>query len=184
MNDFQRSNNFRGDSNRGGGYPRRDYGRSSFGGGGRAGGRRTMHPATCSECGNKCEIPFIPRDDRPVYCSNCFEKRGNSNAGAGSAPRRFERNIPSAGNFSNNNTELKVKLDQINSKIDKLLNLLLPIAESEKALEAKTTEKVQDVVLEKKQEEELLVEKPVKVAKKTIAKKKKIVIKEDVKTSN
>lgn len=177
MNDFPRSNNYRGDSNRGGGYPRRDYGRPSFGGGGRDGGRREMHPATCSECGNKCEIPFVPRDDRPVYCSNCFEKRGNSNTSAGPAPRRFERSGPSPVNNINNNSnnsELKVKLDQINNKIDKLLNLLLPIAESEKALEVKAPEKAPVKIPEKKTEKVLFAPEPVKAAKKPAIKKKKI----------
>ena len=28
---------------------------------------------TCSDCGQECEIPFVPKHDRPVYCSNCFK---------------------------------------------------------------------------------------------------------------
>jgi CxxC-x17-CxxC domain-containing protein len=40
------------------------------------GGRtpRQMHPATCAECGMMTEVPFLPRGDRPVYCSNCYNK--------------------------------------------------------------------------------------------------------------
>ncbi len=40
------------------------------------GGRtpRQMHPATCAECGMMTEVPFQPRGDRPVYCSNCYTK--------------------------------------------------------------------------------------------------------------
>lgn len=40
------------------------------------GGRtpRQMHPATCSECGEMTEIPFVPRANRPVYCSTCYSK--------------------------------------------------------------------------------------------------------------
>ena len=39
------------------------------------GGRtpRQMHPATCSTCGQMTEVPFLPKDDRPVFCSECFE---------------------------------------------------------------------------------------------------------------
>ena len=37
-------------------------------------GPREMHEAVCSACGGVARIPFIPRDDRPVYCSECFEK--------------------------------------------------------------------------------------------------------------
>lgn len=35
-----------------------------------------MHQATCSECGQSCEIPFRPTGDRPVFCSKCFDKQG------------------------------------------------------------------------------------------------------------
>lgn len=40
------------------------------------GGRtpRQMHPAVCAECGMMTEVPFIPRGDRPVYCSSCYAK--------------------------------------------------------------------------------------------------------------
>lgn len=41
-------------------------------GGGRQ--RREMHSAICAECGAQAQVPFVPRNDRPVYCSNCFEK--------------------------------------------------------------------------------------------------------------
>ena len=48
--------------------------------GGRSGGRfgrdrppRQMHKATCGDCGNECEIPFEPRNDKPVYCNDCFQ---------------------------------------------------------------------------------------------------------------
>jgi CxxC-x17-CxxC domain-containing protein len=26
----------------------------------------------CSSCGNQAQVPFRPRMDRPVYCSDCF----------------------------------------------------------------------------------------------------------------
>jgi CxxC-x17-CxxC domain-containing protein len=47
------------------------------GGGGRGGGGgpREMFPAVCGECGKQTEVPFKPRGDRPVYCSDCFSKR-------------------------------------------------------------------------------------------------------------
>ncbi|MHB8573815.1 MAG: zinc-ribbon domain containing protein [Dehalococcoidia bacterium] len=40
------------------------------------GGRtpRQMHPATCADCGQMTEVPFVPRGDRPVYCSACYNK--------------------------------------------------------------------------------------------------------------
>ncbi len=39
------------------------------------GGRREMFPAVCAECGQPTQVPFQPRGDRPVYCSNCFSQR-------------------------------------------------------------------------------------------------------------
>ena len=33
---------------------------------------REMFDATCASCGKSCKVPFKPREDRPVYCSECF----------------------------------------------------------------------------------------------------------------
>ncbi|HJM36711.1 MAG: zinc-binding protein [Dehalococcoidales bacterium] len=40
--------------------------------GGSYGTRRQMFPAVCAECGKNTEVPFEPRGDRPVYCSDCY----------------------------------------------------------------------------------------------------------------
>jgi CxxC-x17-CxxC domain-containing protein len=49
---------------------------------------REMFPAVCSQCGKDTQVPFQPRTDRPVYCSECFEvQRGNSYAGGGGRNR-------------------------------------------------------------------------------------------------
>ena len=34
--------------------------------------QRQMFPATCSQCGKDTEVPFEPREGRPVYCSDCY----------------------------------------------------------------------------------------------------------------
>ena len=39
------------------------------------GGSRQMFDAVCAECGKECKVPFEPRNDRPVYCSECFSNR-------------------------------------------------------------------------------------------------------------
>ena len=65
----------------GGGYG--GGGGGGYGGGG--GGAREMFSATCSNCGREARVPFQPRGDKPVYCSDCFEKmRGSSSRGGGS----------------------------------------------------------------------------------------------------
>ena len=45
-------------------------GRYSGGGGGY--GPRQMHTAICASCGKEAQVPFEPREGRPVYCSDCY----------------------------------------------------------------------------------------------------------------
>lgn len=33
-----------------------------------------MYPVVCSECGKQTEVPFEPRNGRPVYCRDCYNK--------------------------------------------------------------------------------------------------------------
>ncbi len=33
---------------------------------------REMFSATCAGCNKEARVPFKPREDRPVYCSECF----------------------------------------------------------------------------------------------------------------
>jgi CxxC-x17-CxxC domain-containing protein len=35
---------------------------------------KEMFVAECASCGAQAKVPFKPRDDRPVYCSDCFAK--------------------------------------------------------------------------------------------------------------
>lgn len=35
---------------------------------------RQMFPAVCAECGKETEVPFEPREGRPVYCNDCYSK--------------------------------------------------------------------------------------------------------------
>jgi len=39
-----------------------------------SGYQRQMFPAICAECNKETEVPFQPRDDRPVYCRDCYSK--------------------------------------------------------------------------------------------------------------
>jgi len=68
-------------SQQGGGY-------ASAGGYSAGGGyerpQRQMYPAVCSNCGKETQVPFQPRGDKPVYCSDCFaERRQTSSYGSG-----------------------------------------------------------------------------------------------------
>ena len=37
-------------------------------------GPREYFTATCAACGGEAKVPFEPKSDRPVYCSECFAK--------------------------------------------------------------------------------------------------------------
>lgn len=39
---------------------------------------REMHSATCASCGKEALVPFVPRGDKPVYCSDCFQQQRRS----------------------------------------------------------------------------------------------------------
>jgi CxxC-x17-CxxC domain-containing protein len=36
---------------------------------------RQMYSATCARCGKEARVPFEPRGDKPVYCSDCYQPR-------------------------------------------------------------------------------------------------------------
>ena len=37
-------------------------------------GEREYFVTTCSQCGGEARVPFKPREDRAVLCSECFAK--------------------------------------------------------------------------------------------------------------
>ncbi len=43
---------------------------------------RQMYPAVCAQCGKTTEVPFEPRQGRPVYCSDCYSKVRSSTSGS------------------------------------------------------------------------------------------------------
>ncbi len=56
--------------------------KSSRGEGGFTGSReREMYPAVCGQCGKATQVPFQPRSDRPVYCSECFSAQRRAGGG-------------------------------------------------------------------------------------------------------
>ena len=43
--------------------------------------QRQMFAAVCSQCGKETQVPFQPRGDKPVYCSDCFAQQRQSSGG-------------------------------------------------------------------------------------------------------
>jgi len=108
MAKFERSRNRKRPRGSREGYSRNSSsGRKSFG---RRGSSRFSGPrreiqrtkVTCSSCGKTCEVPFKPTSDKPVYCDDCFAKKGKTGPNTG----------------SNKN------FDIINEKLDKIMKAL------------------------------------------------------------
>ncbi len=62
-------------------------GSSSYGGSSTYGGsgERQMYPAVCAQCGKDTQVPFSPRGDKPVYCSDCYRAQQGSSSSYGSS---------------------------------------------------------------------------------------------------
>ncbi len=124
----------------------RKFSGGSGGNSGRFNSDKRMHQAVCNNCGKDCEVPFRPTGDKPVYCSECFNKgeKGKSPSQSGGG-----------------------QLGVINAKLDQILKAL-------KIDDSDQTDEKKEVV--KKTNVKPKVSKPKKVikskVKKTVAPKK------------
>ncbi len=84
---------------------------------------KEMFSAVCDDCGKNCQVPFRPSSNKPIYCSDCFEKRGNSH------------DRESSGR---SNQAPSVDLSEINAKLDKIIALIESKSE-EKVVKKKVT---------------------------------------------
>jgi CxxC-x17-CxxC domain-containing protein len=57
------------------------YGYGDNGGGGGYASSRPMYDVVCAACGKETQVPFQPRGDRPVYCSDCYSRQGGGGGG-------------------------------------------------------------------------------------------------------
>lgn len=158
MGNFRKNRENRFSGGRGGGFGRRDEGRSDFrknwsrGGGDR--GPVTMHQAVCAECGSACEVPFRPVEGKPVYCSNCF--RAKKGGGERFVQREFSADrAPVRNDFAANASnqsleEMKKQFQMLNSRIDQIFNAIHALSgQKDTAVTAekeKTKEKVKEAV--------------------------------------
>lgn len=81
-------------------------------------GKRMMHKTTCAQCGKQCEVPFKPTEGRLIFCNTCFEAR-KSNAHVNNF-----RNTSRRGGDDGMHYEIKRQLDELNTKIDRILNAI------------------------------------------------------------
>lgn len=115
---------------RGSGDRQRDRFSSNRGGRGgyNRGGRddRQMFKTVCDNCGEKCEVPFRPSGDKPVYCSSCFEKLGDRGNRKPEGRSGYRDRKPQEDRY-------KDQFEAINTKLDKILDLLQPESTTEPA---------------------------------------------------
>jgi CxxC-x17-CxxC domain-containing protein len=108
------------------------------------GGRDTrnveMHEVICSDCGKNCKVPFKPTNQKPVYCSKCFENHGEKNRNVERFSRgdnkfqgRRESNVRDENvNTSKNENQYKDQIDKLIAKMDVIINILSSKKEVEK----------------------------------------------------
>jgi len=203
MGDFNRYSKFdkrdsgRSDKRDSGRYGDRDSGRS----GGRDFGKRSfekqMHEVTCDKCGKRCEVPFKPSGDKPVYCSDCFRQqnessdrygdrdskkfdRGSYNRSGGrdsgrSGSRDSER-YTSRDSGSSKPEQFTKEFEQLNRKLDTILKAL-EVSKKEQVIEepVKEPEKTEKKVVKKKAVKKVVKKKePLKTKKKKTAAKKSV----------
>ena len=118
---------------------------------------KQLFAATCADCKKQCEIPFIPSGDRPVYCSDCFKKKGGS---SGNDRPRFE---------NRSNEQIKNQLEAISAKLDRVLKIL---AQNQTPTSSSVTDGKSLAEVLKEAEEKPKATKE-KTEKKAVAKKKK-----------
>lgn len=107
-----------------------DFGRrsgrdNSFRRGNRGDGR--MYDAICSECGKECQVPFRPSGEKPVFCSECFEKQngGRKRESRGSEFRgRDSRSDSGRRGGGVEVDKLMREMEKIDRKLERVLDLL------------------------------------------------------------
>jgi len=194
MGNFQRGGNggggFRGGDRGGNGGSRGGFQKKSWGGD-RDRGPVTMHRATCGDCGQSCEVPFRPNGDKPVFCNNCFsgkkdsgDRGGRSDFGSREPRREFNDRPSHTSSFSkptSGNDDLKKQLSEMNTKLERVVNLLekftkakgdTPVAQGEPVIVVKGEKKTPSLKTLIKKAVEPEVSKKKAPAKKAVAKKK------------
>ncbi len=135
--------NFRNNDRSFGDRPRSSFGgRGNFREGGRGGfgrdrPRAEMHDATCDKCKKACQVPFRPSGDKPVLCSDCFRSQGNTHEGFGSSPRSMNSGSSSSGISSE-------QFKELNTKVDKILEILESIEFEDEGDEEADEEEVEE----------------------------------------
>jgi CxxC-x17-CxxC domain-containing protein len=84
--------------------------------------------AICSNCGKKCQVPFRPDGEKPVYCKECFdmprkEMTGKKKFSANTAPR-FIAPAEAVATGGKSIADLTRQIAAMNTKIDTMLKMM------------------------------------------------------------
>jgi CxxC-x17-CxxC domain-containing protein len=106
---------------------------------------KPLYKAVCSECGKSCEVPFRPSGDKPVFCSDCFNKKRDPSDTRGGKRDFNDRHAPrqdSRQEYSRpadprapykpapvNNDDTKRALSEISMKLDRLISAMEKMAQ-------------------------------------------------------
>ncbi|MEK7640287.1 MAG: CxxC-x17-CxxC domain-containing protein [Patescibacteria group bacterium] len=127
----------------------RPYGRN-------VGGENTLHQATCANCGKACEVPFLPRGNKPVYCKSCFKQYGKGDTEQRMYPATCgncgnvctvpfrpvqgkpvfckdcygKPNVSASSHGTSNTGDINSQLASIHAKLDTILRTLKPRPEA------------------------------------------------------
>jgi CxxC-x17-CxxC domain-containing protein len=122
------------------------------------------YPATCSDCGKACDVPFRPDGVKPVLCRDCYSKKslttnmtGNRDRFTQTEQRGHTPATPAVPSVEIN--QIVKQLTALEVKVNQILELI------------KVSEKLATTIPELAAEEVKEVVKPVVVKKKAVAKK-------------
>lgn len=148
-------------------------------------GELTLFPAVCDDCGKDCMVPFRPSNNKPIFCSDCFEKQQGGERGERFERRDYGRDRDERPSFrreerssGGDTSNIQRQLDDINNKLYKIMKMLEPKptpvfnkmepvkkrdkkAEAQKAFEeivSKVEEVTPEVVADKTEESEKTAE--------------------------
>lgn len=133
--------------------------------GSRSGGSPELFSAVCTACKKQCEVPFRPSADKPVYCRDCFmnhdkgfvqdtrsdNRRGGDDSRRESRPpqrdSQYSRPEINAGQKSAGNDELKKQIAILESKVNRIIELLTVEVKSPEVIETPKAPKVEKVAV-------------------------------------
>jgi CxxC-x17-CxxC domain-containing protein len=85
-----------------------------------------LYETVCASCGKKCEVPFKPSGNRPVYCRSCFNQNETGDFGnrRESYAHRGKSGDRSESRHGRGGDSVAEELQRINKKLDRIIRAL------------------------------------------------------------